>query len=129
MGPKINKLSTCFQKSSNCSSSLNSIFLYPNAKPEQVFKHIGFYNSLFVTRSSLPLFHDKENFNLKYTCLLAVQNFLWKNSSFIWIPTAGKKKKINPACLIPSKWLLKLVRKKRFHNEKKKLSPKIKNHN
>lgn len=22
------------------------------------------------------------------TCLQAVQNFLWKNSSFIWIPTA-----------------------------------------
>lgn len=25
------------------------------------------------------------------TCLQAVQNFLWKNSSFIWIPTAERK--------------------------------------
>lgn len=24
------------------------------------------------------------------TCLLAVQNFFWKNSSFIWIPTAER---------------------------------------
>lgn len=28
---------------------------------------------------------------LLVTCLQAVQNFLWKNSSFIWIPTAEPK--------------------------------------
>ncbi len=27
----------------------------------------------------------------KCTCLLAVQNFFWKNSSFIWMPTAERK--------------------------------------
>lgn len=40
LGPKINKLSTCFQKSMNCSLLLNSTFLYPNVKPEKVFKFI-----------------------------------------------------------------------------------------
>lgn len=40
LGPKINKLSACFQKSSNCSSSLNSPFLHLDVKPEQVFKYI-----------------------------------------------------------------------------------------
>lgn len=27
-----------------------------------------------------------------FTCLLAVQNFLWKKSSFIWMPTAEREK-------------------------------------
>lgn len=27
----------------------------------------------------------------KCTCLLAVQNFFWKNSSFIWMPTAERE--------------------------------------
>lgn len=50
-------------------------------------------SSLALTQLSdfIFCFHQAGGACLLVTCLQAVQNFLWKNSSFIWIPTAEPK--------------------------------------